>query len=68
MICIVERTKCRLAQSDAALCSKTVKRLPELNGTLGTYYCGSHFGHGLHEDGVTSAIGVAEALGVDVWG
>lgn len=46
----------------------TVKRLPELNGTLGTYYCGSHFGHGLHEDGVTSAIGVAEALGVDVWG
>lgn len=46
----------------------TTKRLPTLNGTLGTYYCGSHFGHGLHEDGVSSAIGVAEALGVDVWG
>lgn len=45
----------------------TTKRLPELNGERGTYYCGSHFGHGLHEDGVTSAIGVAEALGVDVW-
>lgn len=45
----------------------TVKRLPELNGTLGTYYCGSHFGHGLHEDGVSSAIAVAEGLGVDVW-
>ncbi len=45
----------------------TVKRLPELNGTLGTYYCGSHFGHGLHEDGVTSAIGVAEAMAVDAW-
>ena len=46
----------------------TVKRLPELNGTLGTYYCGSHFGHGLHEDGVISASGVAKAWGVDVWG
>lgn len=45
----------------------TVKRLPQLNGKLGTFYCGSHFGHGLHEDGVASAIAIAGALGVDVW-
>lgn len=45
----------------------TVERLPQLNGLLDTYYCGSHFGHGLHEDGVSSAIAVAEDMGVDVW-
>jgi predicted NAD/FAD-binding protein len=38
-------------------------RLPELNGRLRSYYCGSHFGHGLHEDAVTSAIAVARRLG-----
>ena len=43
----------------------TVKELPSLNGTRNTYYCGSHFGFGLHEDAVTSAIEVARNLGVD---
>ena len=43
----------------------TVKDLPSLNGTRNTYYCGSHFGFGLHEDAVTSAIDVARALNVD---
>jgi predicted NAD/FAD-binding protein len=31
---------------------------------MNTYYCGSHFGYGLHEDAVTSAIEVARMLGV----
>ncbi|MEN8166486.1 MAG: FAD-dependent oxidoreductase [Pseudomonadota bacterium] len=39
--------------------------LPRLNGELHSYYCGSHFGFGLHEDAVTSAIRVAEQLGVE---
>ncbi len=43
----------------------TIKMLPSLNGVRNTYYCGSHFGYGLHEDGVTSAIRVANMLGVD---
>jgi uncharacterized protein len=43
----------------------TIKMLPSLNGVRNTYYCGSHFGYGLHEDGVTSAINVANMLGVD---
>jgi len=43
----------------------TQKRLPELNGKLRTYYCGSHFGHGLHEDAINSAIEVARRLGVE---
>jgi predicted NAD/FAD-binding protein len=38
--------------------------LPALNGNLNSYYCGSHFGFGLHEDAVTSAFRVAEQLGV----
>jgi predicted NAD/FAD-binding protein len=42
----------------------TIKDLPNLNGKMNTYYCGSHFGHGLHEDAVTSAIEVARMLGV----
>jgi predicted NAD/FAD-binding protein len=43
---------------------KTIPELPSLNGAMNTYYCGSHFGHGLHEDAVSSAIAVAEQLGV----
>ena len=41
-----------------------VKEMPQLNGTLNTYYCGSHFGFGLHDDAVKSAITVAKHFGV----
>lgn len=43
--------------------SRTIKELPSLNGKNNTYYCGSHFGYGLHEDAVTSAIDVSRLLG-----
>jgi len=39
-------------------------KLPQLNGKQNTYYCGSYFGFGLHEDAITSAINVANLLGV----
>ncbi len=42
----------------------TIKDLPSLNGVKNTYYCGSHFGYGLHDDAVSSAIEVAKQLGV----
>ncbi len=42
----------------------TRAELRSLNGRRHTYYCGSHFGHGLHEDAVRSAVKVANALGV----
>jgi predicted NAD/FAD-binding protein len=45
----------------------TTPRLPALNGVKNTYYCGSHFGHGLHEDAIRSAAEVARALGVEPW-
>ena len=38
--------------------------LPSLNGKMNSYYCGSHFGYGLHEDAVRSAVAVAAELGV----
>lgn len=41
-----------------------VSEMPSLNGTLNTYYCGSHFGFGLHDDAVKSAIAVVKHFGV----
>lgn len=43
----------------------TIKHLPLLNGVKNTYYCGSHFGYGLHEDAVASAINVGRKLGME---
>ena len=43
----------------------TIRELPSLNGTANTFYCGSYFGYGLHEDAVSSAVKVAERLGVE---
>jgi predicted NAD/FAD-binding protein len=41
----------------------TIPRLPELNRQGATFYCGSYFGFGLHEDAVASAQAVAARLG-----
>ncbi|MCB0367390.1 MAG: FAD-dependent oxidoreductase [Bdellovibrionaceae bacterium] len=43
-----------------------VPEMPSLNGTLNTFYCGSHFGFGLHDDAVRSAMEVAQCLGATV--
>jgi predicted NAD/FAD-binding protein len=43
---------------------KTQKELPLLNGINKTYFCGSYFGYGFHEDAVRSAVQVAEKFGV----
>ena len=40
------------------------ERLPGLNGEHNTFYCGSYFGYGFHEDGVKSALSVGEKFGV----
>lgn len=36
------------------------QRQRELNGTLGTYYCGAYWRNGFHEDGVVSALRALE--------
>lgn len=45
----------------------TQDKLPSLNGQRNTWYCGSYFGFGFHEDAVKSAVNVARSLGVKVW-
>ncbi|MEQ9813528.1 MAG: FAD-dependent oxidoreductase [Azospirillaceae bacterium] len=37
--------------------------LGELQGRRHTWFCGSYFGYGFHEDGLASGLAVAEALG-----
>ncbi len=39
------------------------KELWSLQGRGGVWFCGAHFGHGFHEDGLQSGLAVAEALG-----
>jgi predicted NAD/FAD-binding protein len=42
----------------------TQSDLPRLNGRNRTHFCGAYFRNGFHEDGLSSAIAVAEDLGV----
>ena len=41
----------------------TQEGLQRLNGANSTWYCGSYFGYGFHEDAVASAVSVARFLG-----
>jgi len=40
--------------------------LPDLNGNRHTFYCGSYFGHGFHEDALRSAVQVAKRFGIEL--
>ena len=42
----------------------TQKELPLLNGANRTFFCGSYFGYGFHEDAVRAANAVGKAFGV----
>ena len=39
------------------------RRLPEIQGKRGIWWCGAWTGYGFHEDGFTSGLNVARALG-----
>jgi predicted NAD/FAD-binding protein len=45
---------------------KTQSELPSLNGVNRTYFCGSYFGYGFHEDAARSGLHVAEKFGVNL--
>lgn len=45
---------------------KTQAELPKLNGARETYFCGSYFGYGFHEDAVRSGVDVARAFGIEL--
>lgn len=42
------------------------KHLPSLNGECRTFYCGSYFRFGFHEDAVSSAVAVGELFGIQL--
>jgi len=42
------------------------KELGRLNGGRNTYFCGSYFGYGFHEDAVRSAVEVGRLFGIDL--
>mgnify|MGYP006281602869 FL=1 len=44
----------------------TQEELPGLNGRRNTYFCGSYFGYGFHEDGVNAALSVTRHFGVEL--
>ena len=44
----------------------TQARLNELNGQQNTWFCGSYFGYGFHEDAVRSAVQVGRRFGVEL--
>ncbi len=43
---------------------ETQSELPQINGRNRTHFCGAYFGNGFHEDGLASAVAVADDLGV----
>ncbi|MCB9799983.1 MAG: FAD-dependent oxidoreductase [Candidatus Omnitrophica bacterium] len=45
---------------------KTQADLPGLNGLNRTFYCGSYFGYGFHEDAVRSSVDVARHFGIEL--
>ncbi len=44
----------------------TQQELPGLNGVRNTYFCGSYFGYGFHEDAVRSAVDVVKLFGMNL--
>jgi len=44
----------------------TQKELAKLNGKRNTYFCGSYFKYGFHEDAATSALEVVKLFGMDL--
>ncbi len=42
------------------------QHLPSLNENQNTFFCGSYFGYGFHEDGLNSALAVGKKFGVSL--
>lgn len=45
----------------------TQPQLRTMNGARNTWFCGSYFGYGFHEDAVRSAVEVAKGFGIDLY-
>jgi predicted NAD/FAD-binding protein len=44
----------------------TQPKLEAMNGERNTWFCGSYFGYGFHEDAVRSAVNVAKGFGIEL--
>ena len=44
----------------------TQPKLEAMNGARNTWFCGSYFGYGFHEDAVRSAVQVAKGFGIEL--
>jgi predicted NAD/FAD-binding protein len=40
------------------------QRWPDINGVNNTWFCGAYWANGFHEDGVKSAVRIAEKFGI----
>jgi predicted NAD/FAD-binding protein len=40
------------------------RQLPSLQGKHNLWFCGSYFGYGFHEDGLSSAVNIARLWGI----
>jgi uncharacterized protein len=49
-----------------AVAVATQRSLPALNGRRHTFFCGSYFGYGFHEDALRSGLQVAEIFGISL--
>ena len=45
---------------------KSQQALPSLNGRKNTYFCGSYFGYGFHEDAVRSAVDIGKLFDIEL--
>ena len=44
----------------------TQSRLAQLNSRRQTWFCGSYFGYGFHEDAVSAAVAVGRSMGIEL--
>ena len=42
------------------------RKLPSIQGRKGVWFCGAYTRHGFHEDGLLSAVQVAQAMGAAI--
>jgi predicted NAD/FAD-binding protein len=61
--CVIDHIEYAHPVFDAAAV-RAQRRLDEISGVDGTYYCGAYWNYGFHEDGVQSALEVARHFGV----
>ena len=61
--CILKQIKFQHPAYDTASIAAQQRRL-ECQGTRRTFFCGAYWGNGFHEDGVNSALSIAEFFGI----